>query len=535
MAKSRSFSIFLLKEGNTAGNALKEGHVLGDAVIGASALPEGATLYILDKAPLPPWWKDYWGIQQNLKQMLKGAIVFLPVGTRCFAITFGHTFHNLEENSYEYDFGLRTTLNALDPQKIKSTDILQPENARRERIQSPTSSDITFFDFNRDESIVKKLTGSVKEEYKNFLTNITGASSLKVSSKVTANEISELCEKLLKIYKKDDYKKSFPELHNIVPVKDPSVLDQLNDKLVDAFNDMAIELVLTIPELIDHNGSFQIKYSGVGRTQAVFDDVYILHYREYLTEKNIQDVSLEIFRKHKLRIQDENGNTKQSYTIFKCFIFDCELDTQHYHLCEGEWYCINKDYIQRIKNELDPSFVDSDILTECLQKREDEFNLYIASENDDVICLDKKNIAPKGQTQVEPCDLLTMNESIVLLIHIKISTRSSALSHLFNQGLNSVELLRLNDESKQKLKDLTTDISFHSSIDNDDFAVVYGIVTAKENSNKSDNLPIFSRISLMRALRALKLMGIQGSVVFIEDKVDRKSTTQEPTNASPHS
>ena len=154
---------------------------------------------------------------------MKGAIVFLPVKDRVFALTFGHTYHSLKEESYEYDFGLRTTLNVLDSEKIKSTDILQPENAKRERIQSPVGSNLTFFDFNKDESIIKRLTGAVKEEYKGILSNVTGANNLRVTSKVTSSEIVGLCEKVLDIYRKDDYKKTFPDVCNVSPIKDPKI------------------------------------------------------------------------------------------------------------------------------------------------------------------------------------------------------------------------------------------------------------------------------------------------------------------------
>lgn len=522
MAKSRSFSIFLLKHGYYADNSLKEDHVLGDSITDASALPEGATLFIMDKAPTPAWWKEYWGIQQNLQQTLKGAIVFLFIDERCFAITFGHTYHNLKESCYEYDFGLRTTLNALDPEKIKSTDILQPENAKRERIQSPIASDLTFFDFNKDESIVKRLTGAVKEEYKNILTNITGASSLKISSKVVAQEIPTLCRQLLEIYNKEDFKQSFPDIQNIIPVKDPSLLNVLNGKLMDAFENESIELVLTIPEIIDHSDYFHIKYTGAGRDDSSYDEVYIIHYRQYLQNKKIEEVTLDLLKSHKLNVKDENGANKHTFSIYKCILFDCEHNSQHYHLCEGEWYRIEKDYIQKLKTALDPIFIEHDLLSECNKKREDNFNSYVASNNVGVICLDKKNISPSGQSQVEPCDLYRVNEDIAELIHIKISTRSSSLSHLFNQGLNSLELLRLNSESKDKLKDLLSDTFLHSPIDENKYAIVYGIVTAKDKSKKSDNLPIFSRISLLRTMNSLQLMGVHGSVVLIKDNVDRK-------------
>jgi len=533
MDKSRNFSIYLLKNNYSANNALKEEHALGEPVTDASFLPKGATLYVMDTRPNPPWWRAYWGISQDLIQTLKGAIVFLPVDDYCFALTFGHTYHNLKEVCYEYDFGLRITLNALDSQKIKSTDILLPEKAKKERIQSPIASDLTFFDINKDETIIKKLTGAVKEEYKNILSNVTGASNLRISSKVQAGGMSELCSTLLEIYSKDDYKSSFPDIQNILPVKDPSLSNQLNEKLIEAFNANSIELVLTIPEIIDYSNSFQINYSGAGKSKENHDDVYIADYREYIENHNVKEINLKVFKCHKLNIEDENGNKKQSFSIYKCLLFDCELNSEHYHLCEGEWYQIDKDYIQKLRNNLNPYFSDHDILRECNEKREDDFNQSIARDNPQFICLDKKNIAPTKQTAVEPCDLFTVKNNVAYLIHIKISTKSAYLSHLFNQGLNSVELLRLQEESKQKIKKLITNKEYHSSIENDRFGVVYGIITAKDKNKKSDNLPIFSRISLMRTMNSLKVMGIQGSVVFIKDNINRKlnkRTTAKKSN-----
>src|SRR3569832_53187 len=113
MAKSRSFSLYLLKRGFDASNALREDHVLDDDV-GAQGLPDGATLFVLDSEPYPPWWKQYFGIEKILTQVNKGALNFVPVVQRCFALSFGHVAHNLLDSSYEYDFVLRVTLISLD-------------------------------------------------------------------------------------------------------------------------------------------------------------------------------------------------------------------------------------------------------------------------------------------------------------------------------------------------------------------------------------------------------------------------------------
>ena len=57
------------------------------------------------------------------------------------------------------------------------------------------------------------------------------------------------------------------------------------------------------------------------------------------------------------------------------------------------------------------------------------------------------------ETTVEPQDILAEESGEVHLIHVKISTRSSSLSHLFNQGANSVErsARRLNQKKAKEL------------------------------------------------------------------------------------
>ena len=108
--------------------------------------------------------------------------------------------------------------------------------------------------------------------------------------------------------------------------------------------------------------------------------------------------------------------------------------------------------------------------------------------------------------------------------HIKISTRSSMLSHLFNQGVNSVTLLRLKEEARTKLKELLHyQNEYVTAIDRQDFFVVYGIITTKDATNKSRNLPLFSQISLLRIIRELNVMKIGCSICFIPDEVDRRN------------
>ena len=532
MAKSRNFSVYLLKKGFDAHNSLKEGHHLTPLNEANTNIPANGIMYYGQNQTKSPWWKEYWGISQNLQQTSVSAIVFFPVNDRWFAVTFGASYHNLKENSYEYDFGLRTTLNALDPERIKSTDLLMPETAKRQRIQIPNASSLTYFDFNTDESIVKRLTGAVKEEYKGLLHNATGASSLRFTTACEASELAQLCSNLLDIYIRRDYEESFPDLHNITPIKDPDLISSLESKLLAAFQEESMSLKLAIPDIVDYSTNFRVKYRVATKQSKEYEDVCIENYIEYINERQINIDNISYFTKHFLCILEENGNILQTFSIYKSLLFDCIYNNKTYHFCDGCWYEINTNFIERLKTELDPIFADvHHVLCECDKKREDDYNIEAqrrSPEELNVCCLDKCSIAPQGQHNVEPCDLIAVKNNMAELIHNKISTRSAYLSHLFNQGVNSVILLRQNTEAKDKLKELVGhNHSLEERIDNDRYQVTYGIITNKVKELKSNALPIFSRISLLRCVKTLKLMKIPTTVFLIKDNVDRKQLNED--------
>jgi hypothetical protein len=70
--RARPFSVFLLKDGYDADNALASDHKLGDPVA-ATSLPSGSVLYIFDGLPREPWWKLYFGVPGKLIQSTKAA------------------------------------------------------------------------------------------------------------------------------------------------------------------------------------------------------------------------------------------------------------------------------------------------------------------------------------------------------------------------------------------------------------------------------------------------------------------------------
>lgn len=278
--------------------------------------------------------------------------------------------------------------------------------------------------------------------------------------------------------------------------------------------------------MVDYHDNVFSSFSGAGAS-LIYDDVFIDRYYDYLESNNktAGDISLGDLTKHTLRLTDEDGNPHQRFPIFNCLIFDTTLNggSETFHLCEGNWYRIENEYVAKLKTYLDPLYADL-ALPPYNHDGEGAYNEAVAAGDPAIVCLDKGNIAAPGQTQIEPCDLYTVTDGHCIFNHVKISTLSAQLSHLFNQGTNAIELLKLDPESVDRLKAGIEEKAAEGTaqqllqpLDDQKFHVVFGIVTHKDKQLMSDNLPLFSRISLMRNMKALQVMSVRASFGFIED------------------
>lgn len=542
MAKSRPFSIYLLKAGFAPENALRADHDL--APTEAANLPEGSSLFILDTDPSRPWWRAYFGVETDLWQQQKGALVFLPVGDRWFALSFGQALNHLDERSYEYDFGLRVTLNSLDPKHLKSADMVSPGAARRKRTQVPSSTELTYLDFDGNSEIIKSLTGSVKSEHASLFKNATGSNSLKVSLKLDASELSGVCSTLLALYESDEYLVTFPNIQNISPINDPDKIVELEEKLQEAFRNRDEKLLLGIPDIVDYRDNTCCIFDISGKKSEVTPDISLESLYEFADESNI-DISIITIDNLKLSrviLTDYEGKPSQSFQLYRSFIFDAALekDGHTYHLCEAKWYQVQKEYLKRLTTYIDAKCADTDLPAynhdETKKGKrvysEGAYNEAVPLVDGTMICLDRTDISPAGSTAIEPCDLYKVVPDPdaqggyrAILYGVKISTRSAQLSHLFNQGLNAVELVRQESVCRDKLKALVVEKisgndeeTYTSAIDNSAFMVVFGIITDKNKDAKSANLPLFSKISLMRTMQRLDLMLIPTRLTFIPDE-----------------
>lgn len=543
MSKTKPFSIYLLKKGFDHTNAMKQGHTLEEDA--ASELPDGARLYILDAPARPPWWRGFFGVQKELLQVSKGALIFLDVGNRNFAISFGHVYHHLDDYSYEYDFGLKVTLNSVDPSELKSADMVSPGTSRRKRTQVPISTDLTLLDFDGNSEIIRSLTGKVKNEYKELFKNATGSTSLKVGMKIQPKDLPDVCERLLELYESNAFRETFPNIQNISPIKDPEQIDKLNENLLAAFKAKSEELVLSIPEIVDYqDDKVCCFFRADGKVSEIFPDITIEALWDFLDDNNIIPKSTTSFRQYQLVLCDVEGSPGRAYSVMRSLVYETSQpeDSAIFHMTDGNWYRAEANFVERITKYINercqpcdlPPYNHDKIVKGKRVYSEETYNSAVGEWDKAYICLDQTDISPNGSSQVEPCDIYSvsqigLDQATANMYHIKISTRSAHLSHLFNQGSNSIELLKRETECSTKLKAILAKRvssedynNFCAPIDKKNYSVIFGIISHKAANVQAENLPLFSRLSLMRTMQVLELYTVKCSLIFIEDQSPKK-------------
>ena len=210
-------------------------------------------------------------------------------------------------------------------------------------------------------------------------------------------------------------------------------------------------------------------------------------------------------------------------------------------LADGIWYSVERDYLTQLNNELKSLFVMT-TLPDNNCPEEAKYNESVASENPDYVCLDRSNFSNKG-TNIEPCDLFTVKDSHPVFIHVKIGVISSRLSHLFQQGVVSLDYLRnANPFAKEKLRSILQEKmessgradAYAKALDSESAKIIYAILCKKDPMLGVSALPLFSRITLSRVAKELKRAGMAVEVQLVKDNYDKSARPRKRNRCQNH-
>ncbi|MDM1842910.1 TIGR04141 family sporadically distributed protein, partial [Serratia ureilytica] len=191
------------------------------------------------------------GYEDFSKCQSESAVIIVRFSGVIFLITFGGGHHKVKKESIERDFGLRVTLNSVDPDKLKSLDKSNYQDSPlNTRSQSTKEVDISSLNIDSELDILSTLTG--KSNVDIFGDIVTGKDSLIITPPVSIDSLQSVLSEALSRFKQK-LPKEFEWIDNISKVKDKDLSDvldlELNEYLKD--DDRSEEFWIGEPELVD--------------------------------------------------------------------------------------------------------------------------------------------------------------------------------------------------------------------------------------------------------------------------------------------
>jgi uncharacterized protein (TIGR04141 family) len=513
--KVRSFTIFLLKDSH-ADPPLKADAVVTEYPVKQENVQIGS-LYIQPSHEQPPAWLSFFigsvpEFTDRIVTANTAALFVTKVRDKTFAIAFGYGRHLLAPGVWEEDFGLRVTLNSVDPGRIRSVDRLSLDAiGQHSQIQASREASIGEFGLDLEQDLLRAVTGSPSDPA--LGNRLTGKDGLQILIGIDLIGLPTVLERLLVQWQSDAYKRSFPWLDQIKEVRDGNKKSELDALILERIKQSEpSRLWLTIPQLIDWSTVAGFKYR-IAQSAEMYADVHLKTFKEDFGD--IEELTVENLKaRHIFAVSHEGDHIIDHWPVYRCLYGEIDQGQDTYLLTTGRWYKVGHQFLVHVNHAIDSIPHASLNLPDYRDNSETEYNARVGRENPTTYAvMDEKFIYMGGRDKVEFCDLFTRTKKV---IHVKRYTGSSApLSHLFSQAVVSGILFRRESEFRTKVnRELPSAYRpVTASPAPGEYEVVLGIVS---QSSGGLVLPFFSRINLKNTYERLQDLGYSASILKIQ-------------------
>jgi uncharacterized protein (TIGR04141 family) len=353
-------------------------------------------------------------------------------------------------------------------------------------------------------AVVKPFAEISEEEFdKSFAVNVKGC-----------------FKQLLAAYGAEDYKERFAWIDQLRRVRDPSLIDRLNETLLQALRARELtDMHLAPPEPMPWSRLAGFTFSTRGEDE-LDTDPRISGYLD--TVDSLEDLDLGDLKKHRVvAISADTDQALEDWSVHRCLVFDVREGDVLYALTAGQWYSVSTSFADEVlRFAADLPELDLALPGAAAGVREEDYNRD-AAQVVGALCLDQQLIPTPTGDRIELCDLLTRQHQ---LVHIKKRGSSSTLSHLFSQGLVSAELLSREEAFRAEARQAVTarDGDFGEVLpagrpDRDTWEVSFVVITRSRRDTPL-TLPFFSLVNLRSAVVRLQDLGFKVSVRQVEER-----------------
>lgn len=457
---------------------------------------------------------------------------------RIFALTFSYAHVYLDTAATEADFGLRSAINFVSDEKLRSVERSNIGEAIREFIQSANLRDFRSFGFDDTLDLIRKVSGYGLDD--SFAEAVTGARALRFTKDVELDDVPDVTAEAVNLFMSTAYQRtSFGIIDFLSPVPDPLENTSLDQALVDAIRNASDEFEIALPE-IDTDGVRSFRFERAGLS-GFHPDLSLELYREGLGNRLV-GLSVDDLKKHKVAAFDEDGaKPVKLWSVYHSLVGSLSLDGKRYALNEGLWYRVDDKFKQSADTAFAELCREPDKKFRPLKKMypqssgkgkkrphyqpEGSYNEEISKESG-YILLDRRpvSIDDVPGPGMEACDLLDIEGR--RLIHLKKSSRqSSVLSHLFKQGGNAAQMIKKYDLFRKNLVEVVQKhygkakaLELADALDSKGAAREWTVefqIADFPRENGEHNIPFLSKLTLRDEARSIRAMGFDVKVGFI--------------------
>lgn len=514
--RTRNINVYLIKDGLKVGDALKETDGLasyrmrrGSGVVGEFFLKPPSRRQVR-------WYRDVAEIVDALptpETESAAGCLFVEAAGRLFALTFGHGWSMLEPGSFEVGFGLRVTLNAVDPSSLRSVDVRTMEELTLQtRTQASRASDIGTFALDDHRDLLRAVTGTPRDA--DFGKRVSGADSLVLATTRPMSEVPALLERALALFGDTFYKQEFPWVDQMARVKERSRIVSLDDLVVDALRTGDTEhMHFAPPEPVNWDDIGGFRFPREPADAESHDEFDIDDYRNSFDD--LDDLTIEILKSDRVIVDsNEAGRSFPRWSVYRSLVFEMQDRGATFVLTGGEWYRIESAFAEDVTQRLRTVEVATLALPPAPKRqKEADYNAAAAQALPGAVLMDKRFVPVRGtRTKLELCDILTPEGDFV---HVKRKNESATLSHLFAQGVVSAQTFLGDAEFRGQARALlppgvpkAAELLPDGQPARERYRVVYAVI-GKDDGNWPEALPFFSKLSLLQASDALRPLGLR--------------------------
>ena len=451
------------------------------------------------------------------------AVLLVDRNDHTYILTFGYGRYMLRDGVTEERFGLKAALNVVDEERIRSLDLKRFEQVQRHtREQVSRDSTLGAFGLDVEQDLLSAVTG-VPEDKKYGL-RLTGRDSITVAAHVDLDSLPALLDDLEWASSQDSYKDRFPWVDNILDVSRERS-EALDVSLVQAINQGHTDRIwLAAPMLLDWDRVSHVTYRSAAAAMR-FAHLELAHY--FAEVRPAPDLRIRHLKSDRIRCHRADHHELESWQLRHCICAQLDQEGTRYVLSEGKWYSIHADFVTRVLSTIQ-SLNPSDLVLPAYDDEDEAgYNTRVAAASKGQLALmDRKLIsAPVASGTIEFCDLF---DGDLRMVHVKRYGGSSALSHLFAQGVVSARQYHLARDFRQLVNDKLPETHRLADPTKDlvagDYEVAYAIV-AKEGS--MDRIPFFSMVNLKGVTDLLRQIGFKVTLSFVANKRPKQEAPDE--------